>query len=210
MIQAKQVMRLIRQKEKDNDEVRFSDYDIWQAVNECIRYLNASLSNKDSEYLQKSQDFIQNDINAAITAENESSAEGSTLKPLVDFGSTGVSIPEDLISVKSLYSLSNNEKMHYVADVSDLHESGFTIFGGKIYCKHDFRLLYYGSISAVSDEKSTIDLPDIFLDPIVKLSRVVLNNGDNDTMTQAVTAEVDKLIPRRRYSNARQKMPFWM
>ena len=56
----------------------------------------------------------------------------------------------------------------------------------------------------------TIPLPDTYIDPIIKLTRMVLNNSDVDTMTQAVTAAVDAIVPRRKWSNARVKMPFFV
>ena len=56
----------------------------------------------------------------------------------------------------------------------------------------------------------TIPLPDTYVDPIIKLTRMVLNNTDVDTMTQAVTDEIDNIVPRRKWNNARQKMPFFV
>lgn len=37
MIAVTELVRLIRFKQKDNNEIKFSDYDIIQALNECIR-----------------------------------------------------------------------------------------------------------------------------------------------------------------------------
>ena len=56
MMEAIKVLRAVRQKEQDNDEVKYSDYDIVSAINEAIRYLNVSLVHKDSEFLRKSKD----------------------------------------------------------------------------------------------------------------------------------------------------------
>ena len=67
-----------------------------------------------------------------------------------------------------------------------------------------------GAAPVKNIEKDEVDLPDIFFDTLVKLIRIVLNNNDVDTMTQAVTGAVDETIPRRRYSNSRQKMPFYL
>ena len=68
-----------------------------------------------------------------------------------------------------------------------------------------------GAVPEIKDvEKDTIELPDVFFDLLVKMARLVLNNGDADTLTQAVSAAVDSVIPRRRLSNVRSRMPFWM
>ena len=45
---------------------------------------------------------------------------------------------------------------------------------------------------------------------LVKLTRMVLNNADADTMTQAVMTEVEAIVPRRKYNNLRPKMPFFL
>lgn len=84
--------------------------------------------------------------------------------------------------------------------------------GGKLYVRQEaFLLGYMGGAETVKDiESDTIDLPDLFFDTLVKLIRLVLNNGDVDTMAQAVTGAVDEAIPRRRYTNPRQKMPFYL
>ena len=86
------------------------------------------------------------------------------------------------------------------------------LFGGRLYVKHPgFRLNYIGSVPEIDDvTQDSIDLPDVFFDIIVKMARLVLNNGDADTLTQAVSAAVDSLIPRRRLSHVRSRMPFWM
>ena len=39
MIPAKTVLRLVRYKQKDNNEIKFSDYDILNAMNEALRYI---------------------------------------------------------------------------------------------------------------------------------------------------------------------------
>ena len=65
-MKALRVLRMVRQKEQDNDEVKYSDYDIREAVNEVLRYLNVSLSNKGSEHLQKTIDLNQTNINLDI------------------------------------------------------------------------------------------------------------------------------------------------
>ena len=74
-----------------------------------------------------------------------------------------------------------------------------------------FKIVFVDDVMPITDvEKDSIDLPDVFFDILVKMARLVLNNGDADTLTQAVSAAVDSAIPRRRLSNVRSRMPFWM
>jgi hypothetical protein len=215
-MKALRVLRLVRQKEQDNDEVKYSDYDIQGAINETLRYLNVSLANKGSEYLQKVDVFDQEAINAQITAENEAHADDDTYIPkeFVDFATTGVQLPEDYVSLIDIQRTSDGYHLYPAPSLTeatgDDGDNKYIIIGDKIYVKSkSFQLCYYRTIPPVNDlMQDMIDLPDIYLDPLVKLTRLVLNNADTDTMTQAVNTAVERAIPRRRYTNSRLKMPF--
>lgn len=208
------VLRMVRQKEHDNDEVKFSDYDIQGALNEVLRYMSADLTNKDNEYLQKLADYDQDTMNAAIDAENiaNASTEGYVAKPHIDFMITGIPFPDNYVTAISIQRMADGYKLHPVTSLYQLDERSYYVAGGLLYCKStSIRLNYMGHITEVKNfDTGTIDLPDLFVDVIVKLVRVILNNGDSDTMTQAVSQAVDSVIPRRRYSNVRQKMPFYI
>ena len=214
MMKALTVLRLIRQKEHDNDEVKFSDYDIKCALNEVLRYMSADLTNKGTEYLQKLVDYDQSTMNTTIDVENAANAstEGYVVKPHMDFAFTGIPFPDDYVSAISIQRTNDGYKLHPAPSLYQLGERSYYVAGGRLYCKStSIRLNYMGRITEVkSFDTDTIDLPDLFADVIVKLVRVILNNGDSDTMTQAVSQAVDSVIPRRRYSNVRQKMPFYI
>ena len=92
MIKYEEVKRLIRFKEKDNNEIRFSDYEIKMSVNECIRYLNNAFALQNSDFLEKSLDFVEADMNAEVAKENEGLPE-EEWKPLYDFEVDGVDLP---------------------------------------------------------------------------------------------------------------------
>lgn len=213
-MKAIKVLRAVRQKEQDNDEVKYSDYDIVSAVNEVIRYLNISLAHKDSEFLRKSADYDEREMNAAIDAENEANkdAEGYEPKEHEDFARKGVELPDGYISLVSVQRSSDYYNLYPATSLARLKEKNYVLFGRRLYVKHrGFRLNYMGAVPEIKDvEKDTIELPDVFFDLLVKMARLVLNNGDADTLTQAVSVAVDSLIPRRRLSNMRSRMPFWM
>lgn len=214
MMEAIKILRAVRQKEQDNDEVKYSDYDIVSAINEAIRYLNISLVNKDSEFLRKSKDYDEREMNAAIDAENEANqdVEGYEPKEHEDFAHKGVALPGGYLSLVSVQRSSDYYDLYPATSLARLKEKNYVLFGGRLYVKHrSFRLNYMGAVPEIKDvEKDTIELPDVFFDLLVKMARLVLNNGDADTLTQAVSAAVDSLIPRRRLSNMRSRMPFWM
>lgn len=214
MMEAIKILRAVRQKEQDNNEVKYSDYDIVSAINEAIRYLNISLVHKDSEFLRKSKDYDEHEMNAAIDAENEANqdVEGYEQKEREDFAHKGVELPEGYLSLVSVQRSSDYYDLYPATSLARLKEKNYVLFGGRLYVKHrGFRLNYMGAVPEIKDvEKDTIELPDVFFDLLVKMARLVLNNGDADTLTQAVSAAVDSLIPRRRLSNMRSRMPFWM
>lgn len=214
MMEAIKILRAVRQKEQDNDEVKYSDYDIVSAINEAIRYLNISLVHKDSEFLHKSKDYDEREMNAAIDAENEANqdVEGYEPKEHEDFAHKGVELPDGYLSLVSVQRSSDYYDLYPATSLARLKEKNYVLFGGRLYVKHrGFRLNYMGAVPEIKDvEKDTIELPDVFFDLLVKMARLVLNNGDTDTLTQAVSAAVDSLIPRRRLSNVRSRMPFWM
>lgn len=47
MITAAELKRLVRYKAGDNNEVKYSDYDVLQAINEVLRYINQYYINSD-------------------------------------------------------------------------------------------------------------------------------------------------------------------
>ena len=214
MMKAIKVLRAVRQKEQDNDEVTHSDYDIVSAINEVIRYLNISLAHKDSEFLRKSVDYDEREMNKVIDEENEANkdVEGYEPKEREDFAHKGVELPDGYISLVSVQRSDDYYNLYPATSLARLKEKNYVLFGGRLYVKHPgFRLNYIGGVPEIKDvAKDSIDLPDLFFDVLVKMARLVLNNGDADTLTQAVSAAVDSVIPRRRLSNVRSRMPFWM
>jgi hypothetical protein len=185
VIDAKHLKEMVRWKEKDMDEVKFSDYEIYHAMNEVLRYLRAHLANMQSDLLEREKVY-----------------------EIGDFVNGAVELPDDFTSVKGVYRLSDHYRLHAVTN-DHVTPDTFRLFAGRIYAEAGILLHYYGSLFPVK-EGDPIPLPDTYVDPIVKLTRMVMNNTDVDTMTQAVTAEVDAIVPRRKWSNARAKMPFFV
>ena len=66
MIPASEVLRLVRFKNKDNDEVEYSDYDIKTCLNEALRYISQSQALQNSDFLTKSEVFDETAFNADI------------------------------------------------------------------------------------------------------------------------------------------------
>lgn len=208
MIRYEEVKRLIRFKEKDNNEIRFSDYEIKMVVNECIRYLNNSLALQNSDFLEKSLDFVEADMNAEVAKENEGLPE-EEWKPLYNFEVDGVDLPEDYITLVSIMRMRDGYMMSPVESIKQPLEGQYKVVGDKLYSGTPaFKLLYKAAITEVQNDTDSIELPFVFKDVIVKLSCMILNNAQTDVLMQAVDDAVRAIVPRRRYRNARIKMPF--
>lgn len=185
MIEAADIKNMVRWKEKDTNAVKFSDHEIYHAVNEVLRYIHARLANQQSDLLEREKVYECGDF-----------ADGAAL------------LPDDFTSVKGVYRLSDHDRLHAVTD-DPVTPHTFRFFAGRIYARTGIVLHYYGSLLPVRDG-DTIPLPDTYIDAIVKLTRMVLNNAEADVMTQAVMTETDAIVPRRKWNNARAKLPFFV
>lgn len=242
MIRYEEIKRLIRFKEKDNNEIRFSDYEIKMAVNECIRYLNNSLALQNSDFLEKVIDLDQEKMNAAIrpsvatvaiySSANDSAILGRALlgymimgssgtvvpdepetpdddTELYDFKLNGVDLPEDFITLCSIQRARDGYIMSPVEAIKVPLDGQYKIMGGRIYSGNtSIKVLYKAAIAEVKESTDGIELPFVFKDVLVKLSCMILNNAETDVMMKAVDDAVRAIVPRRRYTNARIKMPF--
>lgn len=209
MITYKELRQLIRFKEKDNNEIRFSDYDIKMAVNECIRYFNNSLALQSSDFLEKAVTYSEEDMNNEVAAANEDLPEDEKL-PFYDFKEDGIELPEDFISLVSVMVLKDGTMMSPVESIRTPMPWQYKVVGNRLYSgARGFKIVYRAAIAEIKDEEDVIELPVIFKDSLAKVSSMILNNNaSTDVMMQAVNDAVAQLVPRRRYRNAKIKMPF--
>lgn len=197
MIKAKKILRLIRNKVKDNNEVQYSDYDVLDAMNECIRYLNMNYALKNSDFLERVKKYRQDEMG-------------------IVFSTDGAELPEDFVSLVSVIRARDGYHLSPVTAGEDMDKhklqsiGGYKVFAGKIYCGTDFNLAYRTEIAQINDaETDEIDLPNAFIDIIVKVSCMILqNSADTDVMMGEISKLADSIVPARRYSNVKQRMPF--
>ncbi len=181
------IIQLVRWKEGDTDETRYSDFELVEALNEALRYVGICLANRQSDIIEHAASYT--DAQAG-------------------YETRGAPLPEDFTAKKGVYREGNHYRLHAASD-DHVDEDTFRLFGERIYAKGTFCLHYYGRIPPAV-QGGEVALPDTFLDALVKVTRMVLNNSDVDTMTQAVAQEVDSVIPRRKWNNARPKLPFYV
>ncbi len=220
-IEAKRILRNVRFKLKDNNEIEYSDYDIKNALNECIRYINQHLALKCSDFLEKMQYVREDDINAEIAEKNKTiqqqinagAATKDDLIPYISLAIDGVSIPDDFISLVAVLRAKDGYHLSPVPaaeTLSRFNKSEYKVFANKIYANCDFDLLYRASIDEVTDMvNGSVELPSMFFDAMVKLTCMILQNKpDTDVLMAETSRLMDNIVPRRRYSNIKSRMPF--
>jgi len=215
-INVEKLVYRIRYKAKDMDAVLYSDYDVLEAINECIRYLNQEKALKNSDFLEKRIYYNEAEMNAEITKYNEEHPDEEP-KELLNFVETGVELPEDLITLVDItrgrdgYHLS---PIPAVESINPHYQNQYKIIDGKIYTNTDFYLLYRAEIAQLkfadlSDKEAVVELPEVFTDLVVKIAvMILLNATDVDLMQREISRVADNLIPGRRYNNIKVRMPF--
>ena len=215
-IKIKDLIYKIRYKTKDFNELVYSDFDVLEAINECIRYLNQDKAMKNSDFLEKIQHYVQEDMNAEVVKWNEEHPDEEP-KPLYDFAVTGVELPEDMIAMVDIMRLKDGYHLHPIPAVEQInpHQCGqYKVINDRIYTNADFDLLYRAeiaqiSLSDLSDGEAVVELPAVFTDLLVKVAVMILTNtAENDVMAQEVSRVTDNLIAGRRYNNIKVRMPF--
>ena len=192
MIEVQDLIRKIRYKANDLNEVKYSDYDILQAINEVIDCINLNKSLQNSDFLEKAETFNQDNYTD-------------------DFSTEGLTLPYDFITLVGIVRTSDDYQMHPVGTGDELIEAcgTYKIIGGKIYTKEkEIKLIYRAKIEEAEAVNDDILLPDIFTNVIVNTSLLALNTGTS-TLQQSVDLAVDNIVPRRRYAHARARMPFY-
>ncbi len=215
-INVKDLIYKIRYKVKDFDEVAYSDYDILEAINECIRYLNQDKALTNSDFLEKIQHYVQEEMNAEIAEYNETHTEEEQ-KDYYDFAVTGVELPEDMIILVDIIRAKDGYHLSPIPAVEpiDNHHFGqYKVVNGRIYTNCDFDLLYRAeiaqlSLNDLSDEDSIVELPLAFTDLLAKVAVMIMENTtETDVLMREVSRLVSNIIPNRRYNNIKRRMPF--
>lgn len=216
MITAAELKRLIRYKAGDNNEVTYSDYDVLQAINETLRYVNQYYLNSD--FLEKVEHYRQDDLNKAIDEYNASlttdtsdeTATAPTPKEHIDMRFTGVDLPDDFLSLVRVVD-SRGHDLHTCDAIRPPRWDEYKILQNKLYAGvKDVDMLYnaaFLSITSLDDGK--IELPRVFLDALCKLAVMILTQTpDGDTMQQATEDALANIVPLRKYANVEKRMPF--
>ena len=187
MIEVRKIANKIRYKQKDVNETTYSDYDILQALNECIEYLNKSYALQNSDFLEKARQY--NLTTAELTS--------------------GIKLPGDFITIMKVLRQGDKKPLKVVPVGDELNDDAYFISGNRLYSgEKTITLIYKAAIAEIETLDDELLLPVVFSNAIVNLTVMIMNNTDTVALTQAVNDATESIIPRRRYSNVKQKMPF--
>lgn len=205
----KELNRLIRFKTKDFNETRFSDFEIRESINECLRYFNGSYALRNTDFLEKMRIYDEVEMNAAINKQEEVWLDGESVAPY-DFKNTGVELPSDFITLQSVMRLPDGYIMSPTEAIKTPEPWEYKVMGDRLYLGTPYaKILYKAGIPEFKDNANTIDVPNIFKDAIVKGTVMILeNNAETDVLMEAFEDMLSSIVPRRRYVNAHIRMPF--
>lgn len=205
----KELNRLIRFKAKDFNETRFSDFEIRESINECLRYFNGSYALRNTDFLEKTHVYDEAEMNAAVSKQEEVWLDGESVAPY-DFKNTGVELPSDFITLQSVMRLPDGYIMSPTEGIKTPKPWEYKVTGDRLYLgSPSAKILYRAGLPEFKESSGEIDVPNIFKDAIVKGTIMILeNNAETDVLMEAFEEMLSSIVPRRRYANARIRMPF--
>lgn len=201
----KDIRRMVRTKEKDNNEFTFSDYDIRDAVNEAIRYISGKLADSNADFNEKSRWYDERDYQYKCDTDDKLHHH----RPF-SFKHDGVPLPDDFMALVAIKGKPHcDEPLTPCLSMNTPQLWEYKISGDRIYCgSPHFTLVYKASIPEVREDMDVIELPNFTKDHFVALVRMILTQAEGDIMRDAVEMVVEALLPKRRYRNAKVAMPF--
>jgi len=189
-IQYDALKRQFRFKQKDNSEVKFSDYDIKLATNEAIRYLSNALSNQNADFMEKKVSYNQETLTPNLKTE-------------------GVDLPADFHSLISVNNARDNLILQVCLIGQEPKENQFKVSGNKLYSGcGDINLFYKRTLPEISGTNTTIDVPNIYLDALVDIVSMIITGSDIEALQGKINSLVDRIVPRRKYRGAKIAMPW--
>lgn len=187
----KEVKRTVRFKERDNDEARFSDYEIKEAVNEAIRYISNKLADSNADFNEKNKFYNRENCDE-------------------HFVHHGAALPPDFLALVAVKRNPHDKEAMTPCLASEIpRHYEYKVQGDKIWCgSRNFFITYKASIKEVEEDDDEIDIPYFAKDHFVTLVRRILTSAEGEIMREAQEMLVDALIPKRRYTHAKIRMPF--
>ena len=185
-IEVSKLIRKIRLKAMDFDEIKYTDYQIINAINDVIEYINMSYALQNSDFLEKAKEYHLSS----------------------DELNKGVKLPYDFLTLVGVNAYEKGMPMRVVVATKMPVFDEYKIVGGKIISGlPDFVITYRKKIEEVETANDEIDLPAVFEPLLRNFAFSALTDG-NDALLQNIEQALESIVPARRYTHARIKMPF--
>lgn len=221
MVSVDRIVNLVRFKQHDQAKTVYSDYEIIESLNECIRHINRSYALKNADFLE-AQAVIDEAAANAVIDEKWASITGwgrlwgqyfGGMPPEEQRGHvhllTGMDLPSDFVTLISINTIKHLQPYSPAAVGERLKFGEYRISGNKLYCgAKAVTINYKRRIAEVDTESEGVDLPEDFIDLLVKGTGLVLTNADTDILMAEVNRALEAIVPSRRYSHIKSKMPF--
>lgn len=176
MLNAKDILYSVRAFLKDNNEITYSDYDITIALNNALRYISQSSLLKDTDFLETSKEFSQED---------------TTL---------GVALPDDFQSLTGVTA--DDFTLAPVRVTKTPKEYQYKIMGSKIFCgAPKFTLTYKKMLYDIAEiTKDTIDLPKFCMNLVVQITISILKGAETNAIITQMNEIIATDIPVKKYN----------
>lgn len=193
MITVADIIRQLRIEEKDVNEVKYSDWDIINALNKAMRLIANRFAMTNSDFMLK-----------MVSYSNGEEAEPTIVTdvPYNDMTLAEYALPDDYVAVDKVLTTNGYEMSPSVDGV--IREGQYLINGNKLYVVEDV-IFWYRYAFPTFGKGDLIELPTPFFDFVVNSVKYLLNE-DFDTAAQFIADNAMKMIPARKYTHAKQKL----
>lgn len=194
MISVANIFKQIRIDLKDINETQYSAWDLENAINKALRLVCNHFSMRNTDFLTRSTVMCDTPIHVLFAPPI---AQGIA-KEL-----HGTSLPDDFISIVKVIRPDGYE-LH--PSTGHINERNYMIYRDVLFTLGPVVMTYRFTLPNVSKDDS-VDLPISFFDFIVEATKTALTESTG-MLTQYIADNAEKLIPGRKYTNARVRLPW--
>ena len=195
MITVADIIREVRIEVQDINEVDYSDWDITNALNKVMRLIA-------NRFAMTNSDFMVKMVKYSDTKEADSPKiiyDMPLSEKLFEY-----ELPDDYVSVDKVLAMNGYEMSPSVDGI--VREGQYVILNSKLYVRQDVYFWYRFAFPPF-EVGDVIDLPKPFFDFVVTCVKYLLE-GNLDAASQFIADNAMKLVPARKYTHAKQKLPW--
>lgn len=194
MIAVSNVFRQVRIDLKDINEVQYSTWDLENALNKALRMTANHFSTKNTDFLSRSVKICLEKIRNLFAPPTCCHIAEQLY---------GDNLPDDFISIVKVMRPDGYE-LH--PSTGHIHPRNYMVYRGMLFTFGPVILTYRYTLPNVGINDA-IDLPISFFDFIVEATKVALTESTG-ALTEYITDNAEKMIPGRKYTNARVRLPW--